>query len=446
MTAGLSASGFTPKPYAEALGEIEDALRAQFGSAINLSPQSAFGQIAGVLANEVAAAWDLAQAVYDATNPDAATGAALDAICAISGTVRRAATKSSAVVTVTGAPGTVLSQGREIGVDGSNDRFETTADVTIAALLAWATTTPYVVGDRRTRTSRVYEVTVAGTSGGTGPSGTGSAISDGGVTWRYIGEGTGAADVAAEATAAGPVVALAGDLIEIETPVSGWQSVTNLLDAETGTDEETDAELRIRREAELRRPGNATVEAIRATILDVTGVESCTVYENPTDTTDGDGVPPHAIEALVLGGDDDAVAAAIFASVAAGILAHGTTTETVTDSQGIDHDVGFTRPDEIEVYVIAHVTFDADKYPDDGDDQVAAAILALGETYPGGLDVRANALRAPVFAVSGVLDVPNLYIGTAPTPSAETTITITTRQIAAFDSSRISVVSASGTP
>lgn len=50
----------------------------------------------------------------------------------------------------------------------------------------WASSTAYTVGQRVSHSSNVYQCTVAGTSGTTGPSGTGSSITDGTVTWEYI--------------------------------------------------------------------------------------------------------------------------------------------------------------------------------------------------------------------------------------------------------------------
>lgn len=65
----------------------------------------------------------------------------------------------------------------------------TWAVVTPAATIAWAAGTAYIVGDRRLNGGLTYECTVAGTSAAapdTGPSGTGGAIVDGGVTWKYV--------------------------------------------------------------------------------------------------------------------------------------------------------------------------------------------------------------------------------------------------------------------
>lgn len=79
----------------------------------------------------------------------------------------------------------------------------------------------------------------------------------------------------------GPIPAPVGTLIEILTPVSGWTSVNNTKQGVTGRFVETDSELRIRRNNSLRLLGAATVEAIRARILqEVSGVTSCFVFEN----------------------------------------------------------------------------------------------------------------------------------------------------------------------
>jgi hypothetical protein len=57
----------------------------------------------------------------------------------------------------------------------------------MTGLSAWAASTAYVVGDKRTNNGNVYVVTTGGTSAGSGgPSGTGSAITDNTVTWQYV--------------------------------------------------------------------------------------------------------------------------------------------------------------------------------------------------------------------------------------------------------------------
>lgn len=56
----------------------------------------------------------------------------------------------------------------------------------------WAALTPYAVADRALNNGeKTYVCTIAGTSAGSGgPTGTGSAIVDGGVTWAYVAPGS----------------------------------------------------------------------------------------------------------------------------------------------------------------------------------------------------------------------------------------------------------------
>jgi len=447
MPWGVSSEGFSQPSLDEIKTELEQSFRAAFGEGIDTDPQSNFGQLIGILAERESDLWALGQAVWSAFTPDGATGASLDELCGITGTVREPATPSTVTLTATGTNGTALLVGRIASVATIGTRFITTAAGTLASLTAWASGTAYVVGDRRSNASRSYVCTTAGTSAGSGgPTTTASAITDNTVVWRYMGEGTAAVDITAESEDDGPKTGTSGTITVIETPVAGWSSVINLLDATLGTDLETDAALRLRREEELNAQGNAALEAIRSDVLDVEDVIACTVFENPDDVTDGDGMPPHSVEALVRGGTDADIAAALFASVAAGIQTYGTTTEVVTDSQGIDHDISFSRPVEKTVYVTLNLIIDEDNYPADGDAQAKAAIVAWGDLQNTGKDVVSSAISAQVLTnVDGVLDSEALIKLTAG-PTVTTTIAIAMRELAVYDTSRINVVTTPGTP
>lgn len=81
----------------------------------------------------------------------------------------------------------------------------------------------------------------------------------------------------------GPIVAPANSVNEIVTPVAGWTAVNNPTAGTLGRLRETDAELRIRRQNSLRVLGAATVEAIRARLLqEVPGVTNVFIFENKT--------------------------------------------------------------------------------------------------------------------------------------------------------------------
>src|SRR5262245_27482960 len=382
-TYGLTSTGFVPKTLDVVRTDLSSALQSSFGGSIDVSDQSLLGQLIGILAEREAALWDLAQAVNASQDPAQATGASLDALAALTGTFRVAASPSLATLTLTGTASTVVASGSQVKTASTGAVFATTASATITALAAWTASTAYIVGDRRSNASRSYQCITAGTSAASGgPNTTAADITDGTAHWTYLGEGTGAVDAPAASANSGPVVGVARDITQIQTPVGGWGSARNLADATLGADEMSDEGLRQLRRVELSSGGVATQNAIRAALLLVNGVTSATVFVNNTDAVNSDGMPPHSVEALVqapVGADvDQAILNTLFDSVAAGIAYQGTTTGTVIDSQGTAQTVKFSRPQVINVFVDITLIKDPAVYPSNGDTLVKQAIATFG--------------------------------------------------------------------
>ncbi len=446
-TYGLTSTGFVPKDLATIRAEIEADFKTAFGESIDLSDGAPFGQLAGILAERYALLWQLAEAVNSSVDPDKATGAELDALCALTGTTRKAATPSTVTGTLTGTPSTLVPSGSQASEATTGVKFKTIADATITAATAWAGSTAYSLGDRVTNGPKVYQCVTAGTSAASGgPSGTGTGIVDNTAVWDYLGDGTAVVDVAMESVDTGPKVAIARSITVIETPVSGWSSVINVLAATQGVDVETDGELRIRRENELAASGTTTIDAIRTALLAVDSVTSVSLFVNNTDTTDPDGVPPHSIEALVQGGSSQDIVDALFANVAAGIYTHGSNFGTAVDSEGNSHTIHYSTPTPINAYIDITLTYDATLYPADGDDQIKTAIVTNGGKVSPGKDIVASQIKAWCFTVPGVLDVSLAKIAKTPSPTTETTVAIAAREIANYLTSNIAVTSSAATP
>ena len=444
--AGLTPTGFVPATLIEIRADLDSAFRDAYGASIKLGDTSSLGQVVGIFAERYALLWEAMEAVVAGNDPNKAIDTLLKALCAITGTVPEVATASTVTLTLTGTPTTPIAALSVASTTGTASRFATDSLGTITALTAWAITTAYVVGDRVTNAARAYVCITAGTSAGSGgPTTTSDDITDNGAHWRYMGEGTGAVDIVSTCEVTGPTVAISGEIVTLETPISGWDSVINLLDATLGQDVETNEALRLRRTTELSRPGEGTPSAIRAKLLDVASVTAATVFLNDTDTTDSDGVPPHSVEALVRGGLDQDIWDALLASVGGGIHTHGTEVGTATDTSGT-HDEEFSRPTAIPIYVIITIEYDAATYPDDGDDQVAAAIVAFGDLASSGKDAVSSSIAAQGHKVAGVTNTSPCLIGIAPTPTLETTIAISNRELATHDTSRIIVNSSAVTP
>lgn len=450
---GVTDAGFSAKTLEEALVEGENLLKGIFGEQINLNPESRFGQLAAAYAERERRFWEVQQAVHGARDPDNASGTNLDSVCGLTGTQRSAVSFSTASIVAAGTAGTVLLVGRVLQVQQSGAKFATLAEATIAAVTAWTGATAYTLGQRRKNGSHVYEVTTAGTSAASGgPTGTTSSIPDGAGTlvWTWIGTGTGAVDVEVKAQEQGVEVAPARTLTVIVTAVSGWSTALNLLDATVGKELETDPHLRLKRQAQLGAQGKAHLEAIRANVLKVDEgtndpVTECIVFENTTLAT-VDGIPGKAVEALVSGGSDAGIRAALFASVAAGIEIHGTTSGTVTDSQGINHTVKHTRPTSILAYIRVDAEIFADKYPADGDDQIAEAIALWWATVRrAGKNLVPSQISAQVQPISGV-DAVTIKVDDVDPPVSTSALLIALREVGEVDTSRIDVHTSAATP
>lgn len=487
-TFGVKPEGFLGKPLATVEAEIDTDLKGILGASAGTEPdgtiplRSKAGQIKVFLVDLFSEQWDLQQAVYASYRPASASGAALDEVCSITGTIRENAKFSSVVGTCTGTPLTFLPQGRVASVENTGSRFATLTDATIAAVGAWVALTLYALGDRRSNGGNVYLCITAGTSAGSGgPSGTSSDITDGTVHWKWLGAGDGAVDVTFEAEVAGPIGANAGELNQIATPVSGWSNVVNLLDAEAGALQETDPALRARRDFEVTLSGNATADAILAAISAVNQSSqdpahrppsSVRVLYNDEDVPDANGVPAHSVEVIVEDGTAQDIANEIWKSVATGIRTYGNQTSTVIDKQGRPQTLKWTRPTPVDLYIVSTVYYDPSKWPSSGAGPLVeqgsiSAILTFADGYPPGFSVRTAPLSAALFdgpsalnsdgtalfpapvgasPMPGILDATPFYIGTSPSPVSSAPVTINVREIAKFDSTRITITATPEAP
>lgn len=455
--AGVDSTGFIQKTLTEIVAAIQTGYRQVYGAGVNVAPSSRVGQRIALFSSSLAEVWELGEAIYHSLDPDSATGAGLDNVLKLNGLARKAATSSTVTLALTGTPATAVPLGKRAAVVGSNAKFTTDALATIAAVAAWAGSTSYTLGQRRHNGGNVYEVTDPGVSAASGgPTGTGGGIVDGGVEWRYLGPGTGAVDVAATATETGPVQGFAFSVTVIDTPVSGWQGVINMLDAAVGANIESDSAARARRALSFSS-GESPLDAMRTEILNVPGVTSCVIFENWTMAT-VDSIPAKAFECIVEGGTDQAIVNAIGRTRPGGIEPYGTTSGTWVDAAGGNKTMKFSRPVAVDVWVAVTLGYDPVTFPADGATQIGQKLATLENLKPVGKDVVASAISAGIFKgdpndslgggeidpVPGVFDVSSVLIGTANPPVSSATLVVTPRQRARFDTSRIAVTAVPG--
>lgn len=386
--AGVEVTGFVKKTFAEIKAELEASERADISPSLSLAPATVFGQVNGIVSDLLRQCWDVAEGVYRALYPNSAEGDALENICSITGIIRLDKTKSTVTVVATGTPATSIPIGSVISVQTTGDRFVTLATAVIG--------------------------------------------------------GGGTVSIDCESEEFGPIAAPAGTLTVIVTPVGGWDSVTNALDAVLGRNIETDVELRARRVQALFNPGGGTLESILAAVSGVSGVTSAFAFENVSLSTNSDGLPGKSFEIVVEGGDDVAICQAIFDNKPAGIFPYGTSDEDIVDSQGFSHDINFSRPTEVEMWISLTVVVNPAIFgggiESEGVTLVKQALADFGDLLNIGDDVIALQFKCEPLVVPGVVDVTGFTIEDADPPLGTENFQIDSRGIAVFDTSRIVIL------
>lgn len=451
ITYGVTDAGFIRKPLSQIVIDLRTRFQSTFGVNSDYSDDSPFGQIIADVSAMIDEPWQIGEDVYFSLDPDQATGARLNSLSALTGTVPKIPTKSTTIGVAIGAVGSFIASKTKVQVVGGGSIYQTTEDAVISALAAWISYTAQI-GDLRTNVGNIYYCIVGGaTAGSGGPTGTGTDIIDGSAHWRYLGSGISAVAIPMESVDYGIQPAGAGALTVVLTPASGLASFTNPIDAVMGQPIETGTQLRQRRTAELTAAGEGGIESMRADLLRVSGVTDGLIFENNSDVVDGNGLLPHSIEALALGGSDLDVAKVVFTH-GAGISTNGSTTVNITDSMGVVRPIKFSRPTPVNIWVIVNLTKNA-QYPSDGDQRVKQSIVdfangLLASKDPDwvgfhiGDDVIQSQLYGPIFdQVPGVVDITKIWIGLVNPPTGPANIVTAARELPKFDVSRITVVS-----
>lgn len=419
----LTREGFKPKRLPEIKDGIERDLSDAFGDP-DLRSESVWGQQIGIYSELQALMWQLAEDVYLSQYPDTATGVSLDHVASLTGIVRIPATPTQVVATAYGDLGVRLLAGREARNRRTGDVYRSVAAVTINAddaIDAVIRVGAVADGD--------YTVTIDGSDytyaasdddGAAILSGIYNALSTAPVQRSIAGSTiiiTADAALGLEVTAnitisevgvpatfvgveTGAKILPAGDLSEITTPVSGWNRISNPDEGITGTDRETDGQLRARRERSIQITATNTLDAIYARLRQVPLVTDVNVRENNSSTTDEDGTPRQHVWAIVEGGDDDDIAAVLYNAVAGGIGYRGDVDVTVTSAEsGMQHMVKFDRPSYIDPVIEIEI-IKLSGFPPNGEDAIrdalTARIFVLGEKL-----IRTQ-LFTPINSVPGV--------------------------------------------
>jgi uncharacterized phage protein gp47/JayE len=315
------------------------------------------------------------QMVYLGFNPLTAIGPQLDLLGILIGTPRKISSYSTALLTVTGSAGTVITSG--VAQDVTGQYWSLPASVTIP--------------------------------------------------------GSGSIAVTATAQTIGNITANASTITTIATPTSGWTAVTNPSGAVAGQPVESDSQYRARLIISQSLPSETLLAGTAAAIAAVSGVTRSMVYENPTNVTDGNGNPPHSITCVVEGGSSAAIAQAIYNNRGIGCLTNGTTSVNVTDPNNgnLTMSISFDILGYLEIFVAISV------HPLAGFTSATALAIQAGlvnylnnlgigeavvysELYGAALSARSNPDQ-PTFSITAITDG---YAAASTTATLNSTTTV----------------------
>lgn len=302
MPLQFTADGVEIETFDEIYNRVADGLKNIYGADINLAQESPDGQRVGIIVKEIQDGQSFGQLLYSQLDVDFSFGTFQDVIAKIAGVFRRPASLSQADINLISDRILTLEAGYTIE-DDNGQKWLTDSDNSI----------------------------VAGSN-----------------TITVFAEQFGAISAAANT---------------INTPVSivlGVTSVTNPLDAVVGVDEESDPELRVKRNESVENPAYSTLGSIVAKVYGLSGVTDVDYYENDTDVFDATlSLNGHHIWLIIEGGEIADIAEVFAKNKTGGTGTKGSTTgtftETITKADGstftITHSYKFDRPTETPLYV-----------------------------------------------------------------------------------------------
>lgn len=389
----ITSAGLSVPSFSDIQQALIDAYQTIYGSTAYLGNDSSDYQWISAIALKLSDNMSLCQLAYNSRSPLTAIGADLDSIVKVNGIARLSASSSSAVLNITGTPGVIITNGIVSDVNG----------------ILWSLPSTVTIGSNGT----VLVTAVCQQSG---------AIS------------------AAENTITIPVGGF----------TAGWTGVTNPNPAVVGKPTEADSQLRARQSISVSLPSETRLAATQAGLEKVSGVTRVNVLENQTSVTDSYGNESHSLTCVVEGGSDLNVATAIFVNRGIGPNTLGATATAMTEIPVTDPNsgnvttIGFIRPSYVPIYINIGVHGFTSAFNTVIQQSIINALVAYLNSLEIGETISYSALMATAMSVNQNLTTPifsvrSLTIGTIPSPSGTSDITINFYQVAQGSSANINL-------
>lgn len=328
----IDANGLQVKTLTEIRDELVASLEAIYGTDINTNQNSPDGQQINIYAQGGVDLREVLTKINASFDPDQAVGIILDQRVALNGLTRNAGTYTFQNIEV------IIDRAISlIGLDG--EAAELNPDV------------PGLFTIKDDEGNEFY-LLASQTEAGAGT-----------YTYNF------------RAAAIGLVEVIPNTITTVVTITLGVTGVNNPSAANSiGVDEESDFDLKIRRQQGTALPALGYLDAIEAQLSNLDNVTIAIVYENVTSVTDSNGIPPHSIWAIVEGGDPDEIADIIYKKKSFGSGMKGIQIVTINRPNGTTIDINYDIPTAQNLYIqfnLSGATYD----PDDIKSQIVAGLF-----------------------------------------------------------------------
>lgn len=431
MEYGVTVNGFVRKRLPEIREDIFKSLEQNLGSTVSRQPNSMIGVLVGVYAAELDRMWQLLERDYYDRSPISASEGSLDNTLAYTNVQRKKAQASYLYAVCYGRSGMVLPANCQIkDVSGYkwniieestitlNDCVHVTLEVeapTNGKIYSVQFDNDAVIKYTAQENDTALIVAVALASQNV-EKWQGSIV-EGKLVFERSDRRYGAVVVPNESFVVtqvgspirfdceeyGEIEPLLNSVNYINTNYDGWFSVSNESETYVGRDYETASEVRQRYASAVFRNSIGMKESIKAALLELQDVTNVTIYENRTDET-VDGLKPHSFQAIVFGGDEEAIARTILNVAPLGIDTNGDICVRIEDSEGAEQDVCFSRPHEVQIYVKVIIKeYNEEILPGDAIDKIKNIVVEqIGKLLMGN-DVIYQRLLGPIYSgVDGI--------------------------------------------
>lgn len=431
MEYGVTVNGFVRKRLPEIREDIFKSLEQNLGSTVSRQPNSMIGVLVGVYAAELDRMWQLLERDYYDRSPISASEGSLDNTLAYTNVQRKKAQASYLYAVCYGRSGMVLPANCQIK-DASDYKWDIIEESTITlndcvhVTLEVETPTKGKVYSVQFDNDAVIKYTaqendtaliVAVALASQSVEKWQGSIVEGKLVFERSDRRYGAVVVPNESFVVtqvgspirfnceeyGEIEPLLNSVNYINTNYDGWFSVSNESETYVGRDYETASEVRQRYASAVFRNSIGMKESIKAALLELQDVTSVTIYENRTDET-VDGLKPHSFQAIVFGGDEEAIARTILNVAPLGIDTNGDICVRIEDSEGAAQDVCFSRPHEVQIYVKVIIKeYNEEILPGDAIDKIKNIVVEQIGKLSMGNDVIYQRLLGPIYSgVDGI--------------------------------------------